>query len=443
MTTSVAELLAQPVKFVSTKTAADSGASIMEDIGRVLGLGRFVRPSQEDLLALIYETGKFLDPPTKFDTEVEGNKIEDFHSAGCLVISDKNRAGVTALVIRRKGDDQKLDYGYGLPCGKREDSDKTVVDTAVRETFEEAQVMPRVIMKIPPFVAVEQASGKTKAVATFLAVSGIEAPASFEGESDEGKVTFMDPAALLYGPFGEYNKGMLAHFAPYIGRLPVPYIVPRYAQNPTFDFEVFHFTPLGLALYLAQPAGRRKLSLNMLERTLIRHTGPLATMRFVPPVPLGSDRLSEVRRLWSGGDGYNETGFVDPLLQQYLLRLPQENFVDTIFEGASVSMYFSSVLQEWVAFEPRSYAGPDASAYNVVKPGFFSTRGYSAPTSFTLDVTLRKLLAHHWALSYEPMSRAEHKELFDLIENCIGYGAYDLVQYNTDMAWGPSLFFVR
>lgn len=440
----VVALLSQPAVFATVQNDdPNSGPAIVADIDRVIALGRVARPTKEQLHSFILESGELLEPPKDFDTESGNNKIEDFHSAGCLVISDKKRSGYTALAIQRKGDDAKLDYGYGLPCGKKEAADQTIVDTAVRETFEEAQVMPRVILKIPPFVAVEAASGKSKAVATFLAVSDIESPDSFEGESDEGKVTFMNPKALLYGPFGGYNKSMLSHFAPYIDRLPIPYSAPRYAQNLTFDFEVFNFTPAGMALYLAQPAGQRKLSMSMFERTLIRHTGTLPVRNFVPLTPLTRSQLADVEKVWRGGDDRWDVGFIDGFMNKYLLWLSEENFVDTVFEGKNEKMYFSSVLQKWVIFDPYEHSKKEATAYSIVKAGFFKMRYGMTEDKFSADVTLRKLLAHHWTLPTDPMTRAEHQELCGLLKACIGYDIYDVVEFDAQLGWGPSIFFIR
>ena len=96
----VVALLNQPAVFATVQNDdPNSGPAIAADIDRVIALGRVARPTKEQLHSFILESGELLEPPKDFDTESGNNKIEDFHSAGCLVISDKKRSGYTALAI--------------------------------------------------------------------------------------------------------------------------------------------------------------------------------------------------------------------------------------------------------------------------------------------------------------------------------------------------------
>src|SRR5688500_2216811 len=94
--------------------------------------------------------------------------------------------------------------GFALPCGHI-DRGETAADAALREAFEETGLV-LALDERPPYVAFDP-TGK-KQVATFLArVTGGELR-----DADEGRPCWTRIADVVQGPYGEYNRGALAHF---------------------------------------------------------------------------------------------------------------------------------------------------------------------------------------------------------------------------------------
>ncbi|MBL9012877.1 MAG: NUDIX hydrolase, partial [Myxococcales bacterium] len=89
----------------------------------------------------------------------------------------------------------------GLPCGHVEDGEAPEL-AAVREAEEETGLVVTLVAGAAPFVAVDPVGGKL--VHTFLAtiVGG-----ALRGEvPGEGTPCWTTPAALVAGPYGDYNR---------------------------------------------------------------------------------------------------------------------------------------------------------------------------------------------------------------------------------------------
>jgi 8-oxo-dGTP pyrophosphatase MutT (NUDIX family) len=127
-------------------------------------------------------------------------------SACALVI---NPEGLVLSVSRR--DDHN---DFGLPGGKSERSDHSGIDTAIRETWEEARV------KLFPehLVHVYSGMGRKFYCATYLATKYDDS--EMGSSSEEGIVKWLDFAAVLPGTFHEYNTRLLREVMRMLGSHP-------------------------------------------------------------------------------------------------------------------------------------------------------------------------------------------------------------------------------
>ena len=96
--------------------------------------------------------------------------------------------------------------GFALPCGHIEPGEAPDV-AALREAFEETG-LELALEPSPPYVAFDPL-GK-KQVATYLA--RVVGGALRETELHEGRPCWTRIADVVDGPYGEYNRGALAHF---------------------------------------------------------------------------------------------------------------------------------------------------------------------------------------------------------------------------------------
>ena len=120
--------------------------------------------------------------------------------------SDRLRTGFAdAARPGEAGPCDRLRTGFadavGLPCGHVEDGEAPEL-AAVREAEEETGLVVTLVASAAPFVAIDPVGGKL--VHTFLAtiVGG-----ALRGEvPGEGTPCWTTPAALVAGPYGDYNR---------------------------------------------------------------------------------------------------------------------------------------------------------------------------------------------------------------------------------------------